>query len=127
MNVLRVLIVEDDDVFAAAIEGVLIDAGVTVVGRANSVAAALRVVATQTLDVACLDINLGHEDSFPVADELLSRAIPFVFVTGRDAKYLPDRHRNQPLVSKADAAVEIVLACRRAAARDIFVVVSGSV
>ena len=119
MNGLRVLIVEDEELLAAAYEDMLVDAGAVVVGRTDSVSSSLQIVSTQGVDVACLDINLGRENSFPVADELASRGIPFVFVTGRDARFLPPRHRNQTLISKSMAAVALVPACLTAAGRDL--------
>ena len=122
MRGLRVLIVEDEPLLAAAYEGMLLEAGAVVVGRTGSVAAALRVVATQTIDVACLDVQLGRENSFPVADALASRAIPFLFVTGRDAGFLPARHRHQPLLKKSSAAACLLSACLAAARRDLAVV-----
>jgi len=102
MDGLRVFVLEDSLLMAEAIEDLLSDAGAAVVGTPQSVAAALDLLATQSVDFACLDIDLGKEDSFPVADELLSRRIPFIFVTGSDAEVVPQRHRNQTLVRKMD-------------------------
>ena len=112
---LRVLIVEDDPYFAGALEDMLVDAGVVVIGRTGLVAAALQIVKTQTVDVACLDIDLGPENSFPVADELAARNIPFIFLTGRDAKFVPTRHRDRPFLSKSAIPSGLVLACLVAA------------
>ena len=112
---LRVLIVEDDPYFAIALEDMLADAGVVVVGRTGLVAAALQIVKTQTVDVACLDIDLGPENSFPVADELAARNIPFIFLTGRDAKSVPPRHHDRPFLSKSATLSGLVPACLGAA------------
>jgi len=117
MDGLRVLIVEDCYLMASAIEDMLIDAGAVVVGTTKSVASALQILVTQAVDVACLDINLGWENSFPVADDLASRGVPFVFVTSYDATMLPPRHRNQPLVDKMAVVDELVAACQVAARR----------
>ena len=36
------------------------------------------------MDAAILDINLGNETSFPIAQALMKRNIPFIFITGYD-------------------------------------------
>ena len=107
----RILIVEDSDLMAEAIKDMLLDAGAVVVSMTASVNAALDIVATQSIDLACLDINLGKEDSFPVADELVSRSIPFVFVSGGKAEVVPPHHRHQSFVRKSDISQKLVPAC----------------
>ena len=39
-------------------------------------------VAERTIDLALLDVNLGREKVYPVADALAERSVPFVFLTG---------------------------------------------
>jgi CheY-like chemotaxis protein len=107
----KVLVLEDSDLIAELIEDMLLQAGAIVVGTTKSVALALHVLATQAVDLACLDINLGDENSFRVADELASRGIPFVFVTAYAAGILPQRHRNRLLVHKMQMTDELVATC----------------
>ena len=78
----RVLVVEDEAMIALMQVGVLENAGCVVLGPVRRVASALRVIAEQNVDIAILDINLGREKSYPVADALAARNVPFVFVTG---------------------------------------------
>ena len=42
-------------------------------------------------DGAILDLNLGGEPAYSVADVLLTRGVPVVFTTGYDASTLPER------------------------------------
>jgi CheY-like chemotaxis protein len=107
----KVLVLEDFSLIAELIEDMLLQAGAIVVGTTKSVALALHVLATQAVDLACLDINLGDETSFPVADELASRGIPFVFLTAYAAGILPQRHRNRILVHKMQMTNELVATC----------------
>ncbi len=107
----KILVLEDSYLIAELIEDMLLQAGAIVVGTTKSVALALHVLATQAVDLACLDINLGDENSFPVADELASRGIPFVFVTAYVAGILPQRHRNRILVHKMQMTDELVATC----------------
>ena len=78
----RVLIVEDNVVISMELEASLEDAGYSVVGRANSVVEALSVIETTDIDVAVLDVDLGGEHSFPIADALSAKGVPYTFATG---------------------------------------------
>ena len=67
----RLLVVEDDYILASCLAWSLKDRGVEVIGPAASIATAQSFAeATKLLDGAVLDINLGGEMVFPVADEL---------------------------------------------------------
>ena len=111
---LRVLVVEDSAFLAELIEDMLTDAGAVVVGSASSVDAALAELRGQSVDLVCLDIMLGPELSFPIADALTMQRIPFVFVTACDPAILPDRHRRQPLIDKMDLVTRLVATCSAA-------------
>ena len=111
---LRVLVVEDSAFLAELIEDMLTDAGAVVVGWASSVDAALNELRSQSVDLVCLDIMLGPELSFPIADALTMQRIPFVFVTACDPAIVPDRHRRQPLIDKMDLVTQLVATCSAA-------------
>jgi len=111
----KVLIVEDSYLLALTLEDMLTDSGADVVGIAPSVAIALKAMEDHTIDIACLDINLGSETSFPIADALALRGIPFVFVSAYKADVVPPAHRHRPFVSKIEAHLELLSACRAAA------------
>jgi CheY-like chemotaxis protein len=78
----KVLVVEDEPLVAMMIEDMLTDLGHTVVGPAMQLADGLRLAETAQFDAAVLDINLNGVRSFPVADVLQARGIPFLFATG---------------------------------------------
>jgi CheY-like chemotaxis protein len=117
MNGVRVLLVEDAEFIGELMHDMFRDAGATVVAQAQSVPAALQTLRTQPVDVVCLDILLGYQPSFAVADLLVQRGIPFVFVTACDASIVPARHRNQLFVDKDDIPYLLVPACRAVIAR----------
>ena len=77
-----VLIVEDNMIIALDAESSILRAGVETVRVASSVAQAMQTIASRPPDFALLDINLGRETSFVVAEHLDSLGIPFVFTTG---------------------------------------------
>jgi CheY-like chemotaxis protein len=111
---LRVLVVEDSEFLAELIEDMLTEAGAIVVGAASSVGAALDELRRQSVDLVCLDIMLGPELSFAIADALTVQRIPFVFVTACDPAIVPDRHRGQPLIDKMDLVARLVATCSAA-------------
>ncbi len=78
----RVLLVEDSFLVASSIARMLEDIGCRVVGPYATVGDAMGAVEAGSVDAGVLDVNLGDETSEPVAAELLSRGVPFVFVTG---------------------------------------------
>ena len=66
---------------------------VQIVGPLVAVAPALQVITSGPLDAAVLDINLGNELSFPIADALTVANVPFVFLTPYSRAVLPVAHR----------------------------------
>jgi DNA-binding NarL/FixJ family response regulator len=82
LNGRRVLIVEDEMLVSMLVEDILLDFGCTVVGTAARLADAMELARTSEIDVALLDINLGGNRSFPVAEILAERGVPFVFASG---------------------------------------------
>lgn len=96
----RVLVVEDDWLLAQETVRLLESAGVVVVGPAPRIPDALALVAEAGLDAALLNINLGGEMSFPIADALAARAVQFAFLTGYTPGVLPRRFRTAPLHEK---------------------------
>jgi DNA-binding response OmpR family regulator len=93
----RVLIAEDNGLIAFELEITLRDEGVEIAGPVSSVADGLLV---NSLDAAVLDINLGDEDVFPLADALAEAGIPFLFLTGHSSHKVPPRYRERPFLQK---------------------------
>ncbi len=80
----RLFVVEDEALVAMVLETMLDSLGCRVVGIAGSVAQAMHRIehVAASVDAAILDVNLGNERVFPVADALASRGVPFLFATG---------------------------------------------
>lgn len=81
-------------------EGLLVDLGCVVVGPFGRVERALAASRTESLDGAVLDVNLGGDHSFPVAEQLVMRSIPFFFVTGLVISAFPASLRHAPVLAK---------------------------
>jgi CheY-like chemotaxis protein len=106
----RILVVEDDYLVAMDIVRALERAGAEVIGPAPAVEAALAALEQTVLDGAILDINLGGEMAFPVADALMARGIPFIFATGYDAQVIPLRFTDVKRCEKPMASEQICAA-----------------
>ena len=90
--------------------------GCIVAGVASTVGQALADVAsTQQIDAAILDVHIGGELIFPVADALADREVPFVFSTGFGPSDLAQRYPESRVLAKpyASEALAEVLASLR--------------
>ena len=96
----RVLMVEDEMIVAWLLEDMLTDLGCAVIGPAGNVNQARAIIKAEAIDAAVLDVNLNGQLSYPVADALAERGVPFVFSTGYDKDRLLDRHRTFPILQK---------------------------
>jgi DNA-binding NarL/FixJ family response regulator len=72
----RVLIVEDNVLIAMEMEYIVGDCGCAVVGPVSNVASGLEAVRQTEIDGAVLDVNLGDERVWPIAEVLDERGIP---------------------------------------------------
>jgi PAS domain S-box-containing protein len=104
----RILVVEDELLVGLEIRHMLVKAGAEVIGPAATAAEAARLAEEVRPAVAVLDVNLGGDMIDPVAIRLREQGIPFVFVTGYDARrVLPETLRGAPVLRKPvdDAAL----------------------
>jgi CheY-like chemotaxis protein len=77
----RILIVEDDPIFALDLSNIVTSAGMVVVGAVPTILAAQRVIEDDIVDAAVLDIRLESGDTLEFAMELRARNLPFLFQT----------------------------------------------
>ena len=96
----RVLIVEDEPLIAMELHRLLSQAGLEVSGPVGTLAQALDLAGDETLTGAIIDINLGFDTSYPVADRLRASGLPVIFVTGYAAEILPERFASQAILRK---------------------------
>ncbi|MDI3560622.1 response regulator [Bradyrhizobium sp. Arg816] len=95
---LQALVVEDEMTIALMIEDMLTDLGHQVVAMAMRLPQALELAKTSEIDFVVLDVNLDGHMSFAVADALIERGVPFVFVTGYGAAGVDPKYRHQGIV-----------------------------
>jgi DNA-binding response OmpR family regulator len=82
LNGLSVFVVEDEMMVSLLLEDMLGSLGCNDVVHAASVSTALEEIEKATPDLAVLDVNLGNEMVYPVAEKLNVAGVPFVFTTG---------------------------------------------
>ena len=95
------LLVEDSLIISLDAEDILMRLGAEGVSTHATVDGALDAIDEHAPSFAVLDINLGDRNSFPVADRLVEKNIPFVFASGYgEQAALPMEHRNRPVIQK---------------------------
>ena len=97
---LRVLVVEDEMMVSMLIEDMLDELGCAIVGPASRIDEATTLAREADMDCAVLDVNLGGQPIFPLADMLRERGVPFAFATGYGDAGLRDVDRGAPVLQK---------------------------
>lgn len=99
---LRLFVVEDEALVAMLLEQMLEELGCVIVNLSGTVAQALDQVekVAPKVDLAILDVNLGGERVYPVADALAARDVPFLFATGYGPSGLDDLYPDRTVLSK---------------------------
>ncbi len=96
----RVLVVEDEALISMLIEDMLADIGCKCVDVAASIEDAMQALTKAEPNFAMLDVNLNGRQSFPVADVLKSREIPFVFLSGYGSRGLETAYEGAKMLEK---------------------------
>jgi len=98
---------------AETIEMLLRKRGCVVVGPYSTVETALAASRDEAdLAGALLDVNLNGHLVYPVADELMERKIPFIFLTGYAADSLPAQFASAPVLEKPFSGADFDAAFR---------------
>jgi len=110
----RLLLVEDEALVAIELSRALEDCGWEVVGPAATLKEAFELVAANnSIDAAVLDVNLNGEMVYPLADELETRGVPFLFCSGYETIERADRYRYSPVVRKPTSFAILMSELRR--------------
>ena len=96
----RVLVVEDEMMILMLVEDMLADLGCTSITSAATVDQALSLLDAEDFDFATLDVNLNGTNSYPIADALAARGVPYMFATGQGSEGVPDRYHVRPILIK---------------------------
>jgi CheY-like chemotaxis protein len=96
----RIMIVEDEALVALALRESLDEMGFSVLGPFNRISEAMVALRNNRVDAAVLDVNLGGELIYPLADVLAADRVPFVFITGYGAEEIEPRYAKVPILQK---------------------------
>jgi PAS domain S-box-containing protein len=96
----RVLLVEDEILVAMMMKDILTELGFSVVGPFSRLGEAMVAAVHEEINAGIIDVNLGGEFVYPVADVLAARNIPFVFITGYGVESIDSRFGYVPIVKK---------------------------
>lgn len=94
----RVLVVEDNYLLAMDLIKELEAANAVIVGPCSNLSDADLHLAHS--DLAVLDVNLGGENTFRLADRLQALEVPYVFFTGYNKDVLPERFASVDCITK---------------------------
>jgi two-component sensor histidine kinase/DNA-binding response OmpR family regulator len=95
-----ILLVEDEPLVAMMLADMLSELGHMVDGPHSRLKDAIGSARNGDIQAGILDVNLGGESIYGVADILNSRGIPFVFVTGYSADSIDRRFADVPVLQK---------------------------
>ena len=95
-----VLLVEDEPTISLMLADMLARFGYLVDGPYNRFSDAMIAARTNNVQAGVLDINVGSEKIYPLAEVLTERKVPFVFVTGYSTGSIDSRFRHVPVLQK---------------------------
>lgn len=104
----NILVVEDEWLIACDIEMMIEEQGHKVIGPAQNVAEAQALIKATQIDAAFLDITLGAETSYPVADMLDDLGVPLTFVSAHRKSEIPAPFRDHDLLPKPVTPPQLV-------------------
>ena len=97
---LKMLVVEDETIISFLLEDMLSNLGCEKVALASNVGDALDEIDRAAPDAAVLDVNLGGEMVYPVAERLNAAKVPFIFTTGYGRGGIKFEWATNPVVQK---------------------------
>jgi CheY-like chemotaxis protein len=116
---LSVLVIEDEGLVAMLLEDMLIEMGHVVGAVASRMADGVDLARDGSFDLAIMDVNLDGQPSYPIAEILQRRGIPFIFATGYGGKGLDAKFAGTPALAKPFAISDLEKLISRVANRSI--------
>jgi PAS domain S-box-containing protein len=103
----RVLLVEDEPLVSMMLADMLAAFGHKVDGPYSRFGDAILAAKSNNLQAGILDVNLGGEKTYAVADILTDRKIPFAFVTGYGPESIVSEFAHAPVLQKPIEAAKL--------------------
>jgi PAS domain S-box-containing protein len=96
----RVMLVEDEALVGMMMRDLVAEIGYFVAGPFCSLNEALSAADSDRFDVALIDVNLGGEYAYPLAEKLTAQGVPVIFLTGYDQGGLDPAYAHLPMLQK---------------------------
>jgi DNA-binding response OmpR family regulator len=103
----RILVLEDEPIVGFALEDMLEALGYDQIWLATRLDEAAKIIDEESIEVAILDVNIHGERSYPLADALADRGVPFIFATGYGDSEHPERHRHVVTITKPYSMADV--------------------
>jgi DNA-binding NtrC family response regulator len=124
---IRILIVEDEALIAAALSQAVEDAEGEVVGVATSVSEARQMIKQRIFDAAVLDLHLTDGEVTPVLEALHARKAPTVVYSGSELpEKIRERHPELVVLRKPVLPARIVAEILRAPETGLIKLANGA-
>jgi len=107
INDKRVLLVEDEPLVSMMLADMLSAFGHKIDGPYSRFSDAIVAAQSNNLQAGILDVNLGGEKTYAVADILTDRKIPFAFVTGYGPDTIVSEFAHAPVLQKPIEAAKL--------------------
>src|SRR6201996_5262026 len=102
-----IFLVEDETLVRMSLASMVEDLGHRVVAQDGTIKEAGAIAMTGVFDLAILDINIDGLGIDPVAHVIERRGLPFLFVTGYGAEWLPSLFRRRPRLGEPVSLVRL--------------------
>lgn len=103
----RILVLEEHEPVAVVLAAILKNLGYEMVGPASRIDDAIALAISEPIDAAILDVAIGGEVTFAVANELISKGIPYAFVSGNKTPASIQRYVPVSIITKPYSAEHI--------------------
>jgi len=110
----RILLVDDESMVLMLVEDMLLSLGAAHVETAMDLDEAKGLAERVDVDLAVLDVNLAGRKSYPIAETLRARGVPFLFATGYGSKGHDEAWRGILTLAKPFEVQELARAIERA-------------
>lgn len=99
-HIARILVVDDEPLVAMLVQQWIAELGHETIGPAGSIRGALELLGASRPDAAILDLSVDEGPTYPVADALAVRSIPFAFASGHGRNAIDEKYRDGALLAK---------------------------
>ena len=96
----RILVVEDEVILAMDIVAEIEEHNGVVLGPVGTLEAGINAFRNEAPDACIVNINLGLDKVYELADLLVDQDVPFVFASSEPRATIPDRFNGVPLHTK---------------------------